>query len=258
MSEGAPILELQGLTMRFGGLKAVDGLSFSVRAGSIHGLIGPNGAGKTTTFNAISGFFRPTSGRIFHDGREISSLPMEKVASIGIVRTFQHATLFREFSVFDNVLAGCYLRRRTGLVDAILGRWREQDALLHREAEELLIFFGLEERASFSAGTLPHGAQRALGMAIAMAAKPRLILLDEPFTGMNTEETASMMRLTRRLRDRGVSILLVEHDMRAVMGLCDCITVMNSGKLLAQGSPDEIRNHPGVIAAYLGSGMASA
>lgn len=247
------ILELRDVVMRFGGLKAVDGLSFSMAAGSIHGLIGPNGAGKTTSFNVISGFYRPTSGKILHEGQEISGLPMEKIASLGIVRTFQHATLFRELSVLDNVLVGCHLRRRTGLLDAILGRWHEQEALLRQEAEELLAFFGLEGRATSPAGSLPHGMQRALGMAIAMAARPRLMLLDEPFTGMNAEETATMMRLTLKLRERGVSILLVEHDMRAVMGLCDCITVMNFGKLLAQGSPEEIRNHPEVIAAYLGS-----
>lgn len=181
---------------------------------------------------------------------------MEKVASTGIVRTFQHATLFRELSVFKNVLMGCYLRRRTGLLDAILGRWREQDAVLSREADELLVFFGLQERASSSAGDLPHGTRRALGMAIALAARPRLILLDEPFTGMNAEETAGMMRLNMRLRECGVSILLVEHDMRAVMGLCDCITVMYFGRLLAQGAPDEIRSHPEVISAYLGSTLA--
>lgn len=252
------ILEVRDLTMRFGGLRAVDGLGFSVARDSIHGLIGPNGAGKTTTFNVISGFYRPTSGRIFHEGVEISGLPMEKVASLGIVRTFQHATLFRELSVLENVLIGCYSRRRTGLTDAIFGRWHKQDALLREEAEELLEFFGLGERADFPAGNLPHGLQRALGMAIASAARPGLMLLDEPFTGMNAEETLVMMDLTRRLRERGVSILLVEHDMRAVMGLCDCITVMNFGKLLAQGSPDEIRSHPEVIEAYLGGGHAEA
>ena len=252
------ILEVRDLTMRFGGLHAVDGLDFSVDRDSIHGLIGPNGAGKTTTFNVISGFHRPTSGRIFHDGVEISGLPMEKVAGLGIVRTFQHATLFRELSVLENVLIGCYLRRRTGLMDAILGRWHKQDAVLREEAEELLDFFDLKERTNFPAGNLPHGLQRALGIAIALAARPRLMLLDEPFTGMNAEETLVMMDLTRRLCKRGVSILLVEHDMRAVMGLCDCITVMNFGKLLAQGSPDDIRSHPEVIAAYLGGGRIEA
>ena len=255
MSEAAPILELRGLTMRFGGLKAVDGLSFSVPAGSIHGLIGPNGAGKTTTFNVISGFYRPTAGRIFHNGQDITGLPMQKVATLGVVRTFQHATLFRELSVRDNVLVGCYQRRRSGLLDAIVGSWRGREAELLQESAELLAFFGLEERADFPAGALPHGMQRALGMAIALAARPRLVLLDEPFTGMNAGETETMMGLTRRLRERGVSILLVEHDMRAVMGLCDSIVVMNFGRLLAQGTPDEIRSHPDVIAAYLGSGM---
>ena len=255
MREAAPILELRRLTMRFGGLKAVDGLSFSMAAGTIHGLIGPNGAGKTTTFNAISGFYRPSGGRIFHDGRDITALPMEKVASLGLVRTFQHATLFRELSVRENVLVGCYLRRKSGLSDAILGNWREREKALAQETTELLGFFGLEDRGDFPAGNLPHGMQRALGMAIALAARPRLMLLDEPFAGMNAAETESMMRLVLRLRERGVSILLVEHDMRAVMGLCDCITVMNFGKLLAQGTPAAIVSHPQVISAYLGSGM---
>lgn len=247
------ILEVDGLTRRFGGLTAVDDLTFSVADGEIRGLIGPNGAGKTTTFNVISGFYPPTSGQIRFQGAPIAGLAPHEIAARGLVRSFQQTTLFKELSVFDNVLIGAHLEVRPNLASSLLGRTGDRDASARDRALETLTFFGLDDRRDALAGTLPHGLQRALGMAIALMAKPRFLLLDEPFTGMNNEETRTVMDLIRRIRDRGITLLLVEHDMQAVMGLCDGITVLNFGRLLAEGTPDEIKVHPAVIEAYLGA-----
>ena len=247
-----PFLEVQDLTMRFGGLTAVDGLNFKVEHGAIHGLIGPNGAGKTTTFNMISGFYKPTSGKVKLRGETISGLHMYEVARRGVVRTFQHSTLFAELTVLENALVGTHMPFRPNIFAAIVGWDAEDRRGAKARAREALDFFGLLPHADERAGDLPHGHQRALGMAVAMAAHPDVMLLDEPFTGMNPEETNRMMRLMFKLRDSGVTILLVEHDMHAIMGLCDRITVMNFGKLLTEGIPQEIRTHSDVIAAYLG------
>ncbi len=249
----AAILEIEKLTRRFGGLTAVDNLSFSVAEGEIHGLIGPNGAGKTTTFNVISGYYPPTSGQIRFDGKKIGGLAPDDIAARGLVRTFQQTTLFKELSVFDNLLIGAHLRTKPGLISAILGRLQSPEKLAREAAGEQLAFFGLADRRDELASTLPHGLQRALGMAVALMAEPRFLLLDEPFTGMNTEETRDVMALIRRVRDRGITLLLVEHDMQAIMGLCDRITVLNFGRLLAEGKPNEIRADPTVIEAYLGA-----
>jgi branched-chain amino acid transport system ATP-binding protein len=247
------ILQVERLSRRFGGLAALDDLSFAIRSGEIRGLIGPNGAGKTTTFNVISGFYAPSSGRVLFEGRDISGQRTSRVAALGLVRTFQQTTLFQELSVLDNVLVGGHLRARRGLLATLLGRVREQEQRARAEALEALDFFGLESRRDELAANLPHGLQRALGMAIALMPQPKMLLLDEPFTGMNAEETGHMMALIRKVRTRGVTVLLVEHDMQAVMGLCDRITVLNFGRLLAEGAPHEIQNHPEVIGAYLGT-----
>ena len=252
------ILETRSLSRRFGGLTAVSELSFAVEPGEIRGLIGPNGAGKTTTFNVISGFYAPTSGRVIYDGRDISGLRTSAIAALGLVRTFQATTLFQELTVLENVLVGCHLQARIGLIAALVGGNRRAEAAAEDRAHEMLDFFGLLERAAEPAGNLPHGLQRALGMAVALVAGPKILLLDEPFTGMNPEETRHMMDLVRRVRDRGVTILLVEHDMQAVMGLCEKITVLNFGRLLTEGAPEEIRRHPEVIEAYLGSPQESS
>jgi len=253
-----PVLEVQGLSRRFGGLAAVSEISFAVEEGAIHGLIGPNGAGKTTTFNVISGFYRPTAGRVLYQGRDIGGLGTAQIARRGLVRTFQSTTLFREMSVLENVLIGRHLHARASFLRQVLGLTTtvERDARI--AAEDLLAFVGLAERAQDAAGSLSHGMQRALGIAVALAAEPRVLLLDEPFTGMNPEETGIMMGLMRKVRDRGVTMLLVEHDMTAVMGLCDRITVLSFGRLLAEGDPQAIRNHPAVIEAYLGASLDAA
>lgn len=253
VSDEIPILEVRELTRRFSGLVAVDGLSFAVRPKSIHGLIGPNGAGKTTTFNLISGFYRPTSGRILYRGEDIAGRKTSALADLGLIRTFQGTTLFNEFSVLDNVRVGCHRSARTGLMARILGSDRDIERAADRKAREALEFFDLDHLAVEPTVNLPHGHQRALGLAVALAADPDLLLLDEPFTGMNPEETRRMMTHVRQLRDeRGVAVMLVEHDMQAVMGLCDTITVMNFGRLLTEGTPEAVRSDPSVIEAYLG------
>ncbi len=252
-----PILEARGLTRRFGGLMAVDNFSFSVHEGAIHGLIGPNGAGKTTTFNLISGFYAPTAGRVFFRGLDISGRKTSVLAAMGLVRTFQGSTLFQEFSVLDNVRVGRHLGARAGFLSRLIGTDRLSEREADAKARETLAFFGLEELADEPVSNLPHGHQRMLGMAVALAAEPKVLLLDEPFTGMNPEETRRMMALVRRIRDRGVTVMLVEHDMQAVMNLCDIITVMNFGALLVEGAPEAVRNDPAVIEAYLGSATAN-
>jgi branched-chain amino acid transport system ATP-binding protein len=247
------LLEIESLSRRFGGLTAVDNLSFAVEAGTIHGLIGPNGAGKTTTFNVISGFYRPTGGRVLYDGRDISGMKTHAIAALGLVRTFQATTLFHELSVFENVLVGCQLTARTDLFSVVVGAKREREAAARERVGRILDFMGLAELADETCANLPHGLQRALGIAVALASEPKLLMLDEPFTGMNPEETRRMMALIRQVRDSGVTILLVEHDMQAVMGLCERITVLNFGALLAEGDPDAIRANPQVVEAYLGA-----
>ncbi len=247
------ILQVIGLGKQFGGLKAVDGLSFSVKEGTIHGLIGPNGAGKTTTFNIISGFYSLAEGDVKLGGESISGLQMFEVARCGVVRTFQHSTLFAEMTVLENALIGTHRIFPPKFLAAVFGWDLAERRKVHESAVEALEFFGLLPFSGVKAGDLPHGHQRALGMAVALACRPKVMMLDEPFTGMNLEETSSMMDLMFKLSDAGITILIVEHDMRAVMGLCNWITVMNFGKLLTEGRPEEIRQHPGVIEAYLGS-----
>ncbi len=248
-----PILQVRDLVRTFGGIVAVNDFNLDVYPGSIHGLIGPNGAGKTTTFNVISGFYAPSRGNVTYLGQDISGQGTCSIADLGLIRTFQGTTLFHQLSVLDNVRLGCHRSARANLVRRIFGSDRAMEETANEKARGILEFFSLQDLAGELASNLPHGHQRALGMAVALAADPKLMLLDEPFTGMNAKETKSMASLVRRLRDeRCVTIMLIEHDMQAVMGLCEIITVMNFGTRLAEGTPDQVRANPAVIEAYLG------
>ncbi|HLB07278.1 MAG TPA: ABC transporter ATP-binding protein [Alphaproteobacteria bacterium] len=249
---------VENLSKNFGGLAAVSDLSFAVKEGEIRGLIGPNGAGKTTVFNLISGFYRPSAGKILYRGGNIAGLKSHQIAKKGVVRTFQGTTLFQEFTVLDNVIVGRYMHTTVSMITGLLGTARANERENEAKALEILSFLGLAERKDELASNLSHGHQRALGIAIGLAAEPKLLMLDEPFAGMNSEETRQMMDHIEKVRQQGITILLVEHDMQAVMGLCDYITVISFGRLLAEGVPAAIRSNKDVIEAYLGKGSHAA
>lgn len=248
------ILRTEAVSKHFGGVAAVDELTMDVQEGEIRGLIGPNGAGKTTSFNLISGALKPTSGRVFFRDQEISGRDASYVASLGVVRTFQRPALFGAFSVLRNVMIARHLHANETLFQAIIGSGHAKEVENERIARDILEFIGLAEFADVEASNLPYGHQRALNVAAALATEPKVLMLDEPVAGMNAVETEIMTRLIRRLRDeRGITIVLVEHDMRTVMGLCEQVTVLDFGKKLAEGTPNEIVKNPIVIEAYLGS-----
>jgi branched-chain amino acid transport system ATP-binding protein len=254
------VLSIEHVAVHFGGLVAVADMTFSVRAGEIVGLIGPNGAGKTTAFNVITGFLKQTSGDVRYRSTLLNGLKPHEIAKLGLVRTFQRTSLFQERNVFQNVLTGLHCRGRSKLWDALLqtGREKSSERELVDEANDILRFVGLEQRANEQAGTLPYGEQRLLGVALALAVKPSMLLLDEPVSGMNPSETARFIKLVRKIRDAGVTILLVDHDMPMVTEVCDRIVVLNYGRIIAQGTPTEIQNDPEVIRAYLGQGKKRA
>ena len=247
-----PILEINSVSKQFGGLTALDNVSFQVEEGEIRGLIGPNGAGKSTMFKNIAGFQVPTTGSIRYQGESIEGKKPHTIAEMGIVRTFQETTLFQELSVFENALVGSHIRARTNVFSAVLGLDRLKQAAASEKVMEVLDFMGLMERKDQLASELPLGSQRALALSIALVSEPRVMLMDEPFAGMNGEETSHMMDLTRKVQESGITIVLVEHDMKAVMGLCNYLTVLNFGQVLAQGTPEDVRNNEKVIEAYLG------
>ena len=238
----APLLIAEGISRRFGGILAVSDFSFEIRPGEVMGLIGPNGAGKSTTFNVISGFYKPTSGKLTFLGEDITGLSAAAISRRGLVRTFQHGSLLRDMSVHDNILIGALraVRDNPGRESRV------------RETAELL---GLRGMLDTIAGSLPHGLQRMLSIAIAFAARPKLLCLDEPLTGLNSTEAVAALAVMARIRDEfATTILLVDHNMRAVMRICDRIVVLNYGQKLAEGTPAEIRNNQDVIRAYLGDG----
>ena len=244
------LLETSGLTKRFGGLKAVDDVSFSMAEGELFGIIGPNGAGKTTLFNLVTGTLRPTFGEVRFRGDMLTGLKADAVARKGIVRTFQATTVFRETTVFDNVRRAHLLRTLHQPGRLLTGRaeWKASEA----EAREILELLELDRFATQKARELPYGSQKLLGIGMALATRPQLLLMDEPAAGLNPNETRALAGLFARLRDRGVDIVLVEHDVRLVMSVCDRILVLNYGQAIALGKPDVIRNDPQVIEAYLG------
>ena len=246
------ILDIKGVTKRFGGLLALDDVSFQVEEGEIRGLIGPNGAGKSTMFKNIAGFSIPTKGSIVYRGKNIEGRKPHAIAEMGIVRTFQETTLFQELSVFENVLVGSHIKARTDVFSAVLGLDKQKQEAAADKVVEVLEFMSLSERKDQLASELPLGLQRALALSIALVSEPTIMLMDEPFAGMDPEETNHMMELTRKVQESGITIVLVEHDMKAVMGLCNYLTVLNFGQVLAQGTPEDIRNNDKVIEAYLG------
>lgn len=248
------ILRLDHVTKVFGGLMAMSDVTFCVEEGSIVGLIGPNGAGKTTVFNCITGNYRPEQGDIYFCEKRITGLAPYLLVLQGIARTFQSIRLFPHMQAVENVLAGRHCRLKSGLLTSMLrtpGQQREEREALDRAMQELA-FVGLEAQHAERAGSLSYGNQRLLEIARAMAADPVLLILDEPAGGMNELETADLMRLIRAIRDRGVTVLLIEHDMRLVMHLCERLVVLENGMVIAQDVPEKIRTHPAVIEAYLG------
>ncbi|MDR5696432.1 MAG: branched-chain amino acid ABC transporter ATP-binding protein/permease, partial [Armatimonadota bacterium] len=247
-----PLLRVQGLTKRFGGLVAVNHLSFDVRRGEIYGIIGPNGAGKTTAFNLISGVIRPTSGTVTFDGRRIDHLPPDQIARLGIIRTFQTPKLVPDLSVVDNVRVGLHGQLRAGFFSSMAGFNRAEEQQSLQEALALLHKVGLDRRAGDPAGALPFGDLRLVEMARALAARPRLLLLDEPASGLTAAQRAHLGQLIREIREEGITVVLVEHDVRMVMGLADRVLVLNYGERLAEDRPDDVQRDPAVIAAYLG------
>jgi branched-chain amino acid transport system ATP-binding protein len=254
------VLSIEHVAVRFDGLIAISDMTFSVRAGEIVGLIGPNGAGKTTAFNVITGFLKQTSGDVRYRTTLLNGLKPHEIAQLGLVRTFQRTSVFQERTVFQNVLTGLHCRSRSRLWDALLRTRREiaSERELVDAARDILRFVGLEQRADEQAGTLPYGEQRLMGVALALAVKPSMLLLDEPVSGMNPSETARFVKLVEKIRDSGVTILLVEHDMPMVMEVCDRIVVLNYGHIIAEGTPVEIQRNPEVIRAYLGQGKKRA
>jgi branched-chain amino acid transport system ATP-binding protein len=251
------LLDVRGITKRFGGLTAVQSVDYVQEPRTIYAIIGPNGAGKTTLFNILTGIYKPDGGSVTFDGKSVVGLRPDQVNAVGIARTFQNIRLFNNMNVLENIMVGMHSRLRIDLAEAILRipRFNRQEIMIRDKSLEILEFVGLKGKADEIARNLPYGDQRRLEIGRALASSPKLILLDEPTAGMNPQESVEAMSLFRRVRDDlGITVLLIEHDMRVVMGISERITVLDYGQKIAEGTPDEVRREPRVVEAYLGRG----